>query len=125
MEKIAVSDIFVHVYENITVKDVVNTIKNLSLEEQYLLIITCIDSYDLHLEDIVFLNNISPFKNILLAISEYHENNVTSDIILSKLISSTDRYITLPIFNKDKIVQTPTKEEVIKARRKLFLGNIK
>jgi len=115
-----VSQLFVDIFHYFNVYDQRDRMKNLSREELYLLLDTCIDSHDE--DDLTVCQNFSPYMSELKQILEIQNGSEPTDSDLKELIKLTD-----PILNSEKITESGdylpevfTKEEV----RELKLNKI-
>jgi hypothetical protein len=119
---IVVSDLFLDIYRNFNVKNMVNDMNALSKRELYLLLLTTLDNhYD---EDEVAINNWLPFKDYCLEILDLQDDkDVESKDLKSLVDESKDKYInTKNIVSTDgsKLPRPYTKEEI----REIRIDNI-
>lgn len=127
-----VSDLFFSIYENFTIRDVSEKMKQLSKDELYLLLIVLTDNADLT-GMFTIHNNLTPFKSELINIREVSQHSEISDKeaydIINKYISGRVDGYTI-VFeqiknqNGDKLKPPPSEKEAVVIRRDLTINEI-
>jgi len=115
-----VSQLFVDIFHYFNVYDQRDRMKNLSREELYLLLDTCIDSHDE--DDLTVCQNFSPYMSELKQILEIQNGSETQNSELKNLIEVTDTLLKCEKITEsgEYLPEVFTKEEV----RELKLNKI-
>jgi len=94
-----VSQLFVDIFQYFNVYDQRDRMKNLSRDELYLLLDTCVDSHDE--DDSTVCQNFSPYMSELKQILEIQNGSESTDSDLKELIKLTD-----PILKSEKVTES-------------------
>lgn len=94
-----VSQLFVDIFQYFNVYDQRDRMKNLSREELYLLLDTCVDSHDE--DDSTVCQNFSPYMSELKQILEIQNGSEPTDSDLKELIKLTD-----PFLKSEKVTES-------------------
>ena len=119
-ETIKVSQKFIEIYRNFNVSDQREKMNELSKEELYLLLDSCVDNHDE--DDTTVTLNFSPFHNELKDILKIQSGDEVDNNILKELQKSTDFRLSSDRVSEsgEKLPSTYTRDQV----RELKLNKI-
>jgi hypothetical protein len=119
-DTIKVSQKFIEIYRNFNVSDQREKMNELSKEELYLLLDSCVDNHDE--DDTTVTLNFSPFHNELKDILKIQSGDEVDNNILKELQKSTDFRLSSDRVSEsgDKLPSTYTRDQV----RELKLNKI-
>jgi hypothetical protein len=119
-DTIKVSQKFIEIYRNFNVSDQREKMNELSKEELYLLLDSCVDNHDE--DDTTVTLNFSPFYNELKDILKIQSGDEVDNNILKELQKSTDFRLSSDRVSEsgDKLPSTYTRDQV----RELKLNKI-
>jgi hypothetical protein len=111
-DTIAISEKFLELYRNFNVSDQRDNMKELSEEELYLLLDTCVDEHDE--DDPTVTLNFSPYSAELNEILKIQSGDTVDNKVLKNLQDKTDFRLssTRVLKNGDKLPNTYTRDEV-------------
>jgi len=111
-DTITISEKFLEIYRNFNVSDQRDKMKELSKEELYLLLDTCVDEHDE--DDPTVTLNFSPYSTELKEILKIQSGDDVDNQVLKNLQEKTDFRLssTRVLKNGDKLPDTYTRDEV-------------